>query len=195
MIASARMDNQNADIAALLYNIAVYSDESSYRRIFDIFFLPLKRFAYNFLKSPEQAEEIASDVLIVVWENRHKLTTIENLRVYLFVIARNKCINLLRSRQANATVSLDDIPVDFAFSGKNPEQLCITSEVRKKIEKTVNALPQRCKLIFKLVKEENMSYREVAAILNISVKTVDAQLVTALKKITEAIRIDYAAAI
>ena len=186
------MDNQN-DIAALLYNLSAYSDESSYRRIFDLFFLPLKRFAYNFLKNTEQAEETASDVLMVVWENRHKLTTIENLRVYLFVIARNKCLNLIKAQQGKATVSLDDIPIDFAFSGKNPEQLCITSEVRKKIEKTVNALPQRCKLIFKLVKEENMSYREVAAILNISVKTVDAQLVTALKRITEAIRLDYAA--
>lgn len=185
------MDNRN-DIAALLYNISVYSDESSYRRIFDLFFLPLKRFAYNFLKNTEQAEETASDVLMVVWENRHKLATIENLRVYLFVIARNKCLNLIRARQGKTTVSLDDIPIDFAFGGKNPEQLCITSEVRKKIEKTVNALPQRCKLIFKLVKEENMSYREVAAILDISVKTVDAQLVTALKRITEAIKLDYA---
>jgi len=188
------MDNHSPDIAALLYGLSAYSDESSYRCLFDIFFSPLKRFAYNFLKNHEQAEEIASDVLIVVWEDRHKLGAIQNLRVYLFVIARNKCLNLLKSRQNNATVSLDDIPIDFAFTGKNPEQLYITSEVRKKIEKSVNALPHRCKLIFKLVREENMSYREVAAILGISVKTVDAQLVTALKKITEAIKLDYAAA-
>ena len=187
------MDNQNADIAALLYSLSVNNDESSYRRIFDEFFPPLKRFAYTFLKSPEQAEEIASDVLIALWENRHKLSTIDNIRVYLFVIARNKCLNVLKSRQSHPIVSLENIPIDIVFSGKNPEQLCINSEVRKKIEKAINALPARCKLVFKLVKEENLSYREVAAILNISTKTVDAQLVTALKKIAEAIRLDYAA--
>ena len=82
------MDNQNADIAALLYSLSVNNDESSYRRIFDEFFPPLKRFAYTFLKSAEQAEEIASDVLIAVWENRHKLSTIDNIRVYLFVISK-----------------------------------------------------------------------------------------------------------
>ncbi|HEY4149496.1 MAG TPA: RNA polymerase sigma-70 factor [Chitinophagaceae bacterium] len=188
------MDNQTSDITALLYSLSVHSDEPSYRRIFDLLFPPLKRFAYTLLKNSEQAEEIASDVLIVVWENRHKLVAIDNIRVYLFVVARNKCLNLLKSRQSNPVVSLNDISIDIAFTGKNPEQLCINSEVRKKIEKTINLLPQRCKLIFKLVKEENMSYREVAAILNISVKTVDAQLVTAFKKITEAVRLDYATA-
>jgi RNA polymerase sigma-70 factor (family 1) len=188
------MDNQNTDIAALLYSLSAYSDESSYRRIFDIFFPPLKRFANTFLKHPEQAEEVASDVLIAVWENRHKLADIDNIRVYLYVIAKNKCLNVLKSRQSHPIISLDDISIDIAFTGKNPEQLCINSEVRKKIEKTVNALPQRCKLVFKLVKEENLSYREVAAILNISVKTVDAQLVIAFKKITEAVKLDYAGA-
>ncbi len=188
------MDNQTTDITALLYSLSVHSDEPSYRRIFDLLFPPLKRFAYTLLKNSEQAEEIASDVMIVVWENRHKLVAIDNIRVYLFVIARNKCLNVLKSRQSNPVISLNDISIDIAFTGKNPEQLCINSEVRKKIEKAINMLPQRCKLIFKLVKEENMSYREVAAILNISVKTVDAQLVTAFKKITEAIRLDYATA-
>ena len=60
------------------------------------------------------------------------------------------------------------------------------------MEKAINTLPQRCKLIFKLVKEEGLAYKEVADILRISVKTVDAQLVTALRKITLAIKLDYA---
>lgn len=186
------MNYDHADITALLYSIAVNGDEPSYRRIFDLFFPSLKRFAGAFVKSPELAEEVASDVMIAVWENRERLPEIENIRVYLFVIAKNKCLNLLRSRQSRFTISLDDVPIEVSFAGNDPEQLCINSEIRKKIEKAVNDLPQRCKLIFKLVKEENMSYKEAAEILDISVKTVDAQLVTALKKITQAIRLDYA---
>ena len=188
------MDNHTPDITALLYRLTCNSDEASYRQLFDLFFPSLKRFAVTFVKDARQAEEIASDVLIVLWENRHKLAGIENLRIYLFVVARNKCLNLLKSRLANPVISLEDIQVDIAFTGKNPEQLYINTEMRRKIAQTINALPQRCKLVFKLVKEESLSYREVAAILNISVKTVDAQLVTACKKIAEAVKLVYASA-
>ena len=186
-----RIQDNNPAISALLYSVSVNNDEPSYRRLFHIFFPSLKRFAWCLLRSAEPAEEIASDAMIAIWENRHRLMEIENIRVWLFVIVRNKCLNLLRQQQARATLALDDLRVDISFPGKDPEQICISSEMRKKMEKAVNSLPQRCKLIFKLVKEEGLSYKEVADILEISSKTVDAQLVTALRKITQAVRLEY----
>jgi len=186
------MEKINADITALLYSVAINDDEPSYRRLFDIFFPPLKRFARYFLKSQELAEEIASDTMMALWEHRDRLKEVENIRVWLFVIIRNKCLNVLKHQQAKPTLSLDSIHVEISFPGKDPEQIFINSEMRKKMEKAVNSLPQRCKLIFKLVKEEGLSYKEVADILHISAKTVDAQLVTALRKITLAIKLDYA---
>jgi RNA polymerase sigma-70 factor (family 1) len=185
------MERIDSDIAALLHSVSVNSDEPSYRRLFDIFFPPLKRFTRCFLGSRELAEEAASDAMIALWEQRHGLLQIENIRVWLFVIARNKCLNMLRHQQSRATLPLDQGSIDIYFPGKDPEQICINSEMRKKMEKAVNGLPQRCKLIFKLVKEEGLSYKEVADILHISAKTVDAQLVTALRKITQAIRFEY----
>lgn len=185
------MEKMNADISALLHSIAVNDDEPSYRRLFDIFFPSLKKFAHCYLRSLELAEEAASDSMIVLWERRDRLMEIDNIHVWLFVITRNKCLNILKHQQARATLSLDSIPVEISFPGKDPEQICISSEMRKKMEKAVNQLPHRCKLIFKLVKEEGLSYKEVADILHVSVKTVDAQLVTALRKITLAIKLDY----
>jgi RNA polymerase sigma-70 factor (family 1) len=185
------MEKNNPDIAALLYSVSVNNDESSYRRLFEIFFPSLKRFACCLLRSAELAEEAASDTMIVVWEQRQRLTEIENIRVWLFVVIRNKCLNILKQQQARTTLSLDDIRVEVSFPGSDPEQICINSEIRKKMEKAINSLPPRCKLIFKLIKEEGLSYKEVAVILDISPKTVDAQLVTALRKLTQAIRIEY----
>ena len=185
------MENINADIPALLHSLAVNNDETSYRRLFDIFFPSLKRLAHCFLRSAELAEEAASDSMMVLWERRDQVMEIENIQVWLFVITRNRCLNLLKHQQARATSSLDTIPIEISFPGKDPEQICISSEMRKKMEKAVNALPHRCKLIFKLVKEEGLSYRETADILHISTKTVDAQLVTALNKLTQAIRLEY----
>ena len=185
------MEKINSDIAALLESVAVNNDEASYRRLFDIFFPTLKKFAHFFLRSVELAEEAASDSMFVLWEHRDRLMEIENIRVWLFVITRNRCLNLLKHQQGRPTSSLDTIPMEISFPGKDPEQICISSEMRKKMEKAVNALPHRCKLIFKLVKEEGLSYKETADILHISVKTVDAQLVTALRKLTQAIRLEY----
>ena len=186
------MRNASPDISSLLYSVSVHGDEASYRQLFDIFFPSLNRFTHYFLKSPELAEEAASDTMIALWEHRDKLMVIGNIRVWLFVIARNRCLNILKRRQSNPTLSLDSIHVEISFPGQDPEEICINSEMRKKMEKAVNSLPQRCKLIFKLVKEEGLSYKEVADILHISAKTVDAQLVTALRKITQSIRLDYA---
>jgi RNA polymerase sigma-70 factor (family 1) len=185
------MEKINSDIAALLESVAVNNDEASYRRLFDIFFPPLKKFAHYFLRSIELAEEVASDSMFALWEHRDRLMEIENIRVWLFVVTRNRCLNLLKHQQGRPTASLDSIPVEISFPGNDPEQICISSEMRKKMEKAVNSLPHRCKLIFKLVKEEGLSYKETADVLHISVKTVDAQLVTALRKLTQAIRLEY----
>lgn len=185
------MEKTHSDIVALLHSVSVNSDEPSYRQLFDIFYPPLERFSRCFLGSRELAEEAASDAMIALWEQRQRLMEIENVRVWLFVIARNKCLNMLRHQESRATLPLHPGSIDISLTGSDPEQICINSEMRKKMEKAVNGLPPRCKLIFKLVKEEGLSYKEVADILHISSKTVDAQLVTALRKIAQAIKIAY----
>ena len=65
----------------------------------------------------------------------------------------------------------------------------ISAEMVRRITAAINSLPPRCKLVFKLVKEEGLPYRDVADILNISIKTIDNQLAIALRKISEAINL------
>jgi RNA polymerase sigma-70 factor (ECF subfamily) len=186
------MENSRPEITALLRSVAVHGDEASYRQLFDIFFPSLHRFALYFLRSRRLAEEAASDSMIALWEHRDQLSDMKNPRVWLFVITRNKCLNILRHQQNPSAVPLDFVPVEIGFPEQDPEQICLSTEMRKKMARAVNSLPQRCKIIFKLVKEEDLNYKEVADILNISSKTVDAQLVAAFRKITQSIRLDYA---
>lgn len=72
----------------------------------------------------------------------------------------------------------------------NPEQLLITAEMIQRIRQAINQLPARCRLIFKLVKEDELKYREVAEILQLSVKTVEAQMTIALRKIGTVVNFD-----
>jgi len=179
------------DLAELISHITLYSSENAYRQLFGILYPSLYRFCYCLLRSRELAEETANDVLITLWRNRDKLADIQNIRVYTFVIARNLSLNLLNRGAKQQLQSLDDIKVDIVLDTMNPEQLLINGELKKKLESATQALPSRCKLVFKLIKEDGLSYRETAEILNVSVKTVDAHLVTAVKKLTAVLKKEF----
>lgn len=173
----------------LQQHIADYEDQESYKKIFFHFFLPLKSFSFSILKSKEQAEEIVSDVLIEIWAKRKQLAEIEDLKMYLYVSVRNASLRKLQQTRKLAMLSLDEVTVEFTSDYENAESILLTAELAEKIEGAIQQLPQRCKLIFKLAKEDKLKYKEIALLLNISVKTIDHQVSIALKKIAEVLHI------
>jgi RNA polymerase sigma-70 factor (family 1) len=179
------------DATFLIQRVALLNDEAAYKQLFELYFPSLKRFAFSLVKSNEIAEEIASDAMINIWRNRNRLQEIGNLKLYLFVSARNLSLNYLKRSLHKKTVSLESIDTNVSFGMAVTEESYITSEMKRKLEMAVHTLPPRCKMVFKLIKEEGLSYREVAELLDISTKTVDAQLVTAIGKITQALKIVY----
>jgi RNA polymerase sigma-70 factor (family 1) len=184
------MHKPDLDLSILVRDIALYDSEQAYNQLFNRLFNPLKRFAASFVKSNELAEEIAGDVMITLWRNRHQLLAIRNIKIYAFVIAKNTSLNALKAKNGD-TVQLDETNVDITFDYLTPEQILINEELKSSIAQIVQALPPRCKMVFKLVKEDCLSYKEVAEILEISPKTVDAHLVTAIKKISGLIKYEY----
>jgi len=170
------------DIAILMNSIAMRSCESSYKKLFSMLFFPLTRFAYCILKSRQQAEEVASDVLLMLWQRRHSLAGVKNIKSYAFISANNISLNLLKKKQPEC-VSLDDVDLDVRINIHTPEDILINAELKKRLEQSINTLPAKGKLVFKLVKEDGFSYKEVAEIMNISVKTVDAHLTSSIKKL------------
>ncbi len=185
------MYNRAPDLTHLVSQIALYNSQNAYKQLFKILFPALFRFSFSLLKSRELAEEVASDVMIALWRSRLKLLEIDNIKVYAFVITRNLSLNCLNKNSRHQSTSLDDIEIDVLLDNLTPEQIFINDELKKKLETATQALPNRCKLVFKLIKEEGLSYKETAAILNISTKTVDAHLVTAIKKLTEILKVEF----
>lgn len=108
--------------------------------------------------------------------------------MYLYVSVRNASIRKLQQTRKSAVLSFDEVHVEFA-APENAETILLNRELSEKIEGAIEQLPQRCKLIFKLAKEDQLRYKEISALLNISVKTIDHQVAIALKKISEALHI------
>lgn len=177
------------NIVELQRRVALYDDEPAYKVIFFTYYNPLLRFANSFTNDRQCAEEVVSDVMMKVWEKRKTLTAIINLRVYLYISTRNTALNYLSKQRKAEVLSLENLNIDFPSTAPNPEELMITAEMMRRINQAVNSLPPRCKLVFTLVKEDGLPYKEVADILNISIKTIDNQLAIALRKISEAINL------
>ncbi|GAO42771.1 RNA polymerase sigma-70 factor [Flavihumibacter petaseus] len=183
MIADARIQFLNERIAR-------FNDQTAYNELFTAFYPNLLTFAMGFIKSRQPAEEIVSDVFINIWQKRSRLEHVSNLKLYLYTATRNTALNYLSRHNRVMITELSEIPVELSTLPLNPERMMITAEMKKMIQEAVDRLPARCRLVFKLVREDELKYREVAELLKISQKTVEAQMTIALKRIGEVVKFD-----
>ncbi|HEX7846000.1 MAG TPA: RNA polymerase sigma-70 factor [Chitinophagaceae bacterium] len=173
---------QPAAIHELQKRIALYEDMKAYKELYYMLFDQLHRFSFSLVKSNEAAEEIVSDVFIKIWEIRARLAEIENLKVYIYTITKNFSINYIHKNYKNIPLSIDEMEIDPQVS-VNPEELFISAEILNRIRESILQLPPQCRIIFQLVKEDGLKYKEVASILHISPLTVRNQLAIAVRKI------------
>jgi len=167
-------------------------DAQAYKELFISYHSRLLKFAYSFTHSKESAEEIVSDVFLKIWLRRRSILEIENLHLYLYVSTKNLSINRLLKQKREKTFSLDEVKVEFESIYFNPEQLYITAEIFQRIQFAIKQLPPKCQLIFKLVKEDGLKYKQVAELLHLSVKTIESQMAIAVRKISLCLQFDMA---
>lgn len=161
-------------------------NELAFRQFYLHYFDRLLRFANTFVPTAEEAEEVVSDVFLKVWLRREQLTGIQNIPTYLYTAVRNTSLNYLERAQ-NAHLRQSDPHIRLRHTVARPDEILMSKEAQRSVEKAINQLPTNCKLIFRLVREDGLRYREVAEILGISVNTVNAQMAIAAKKICASI--------
>ncbi len=134
------------------------------------------------------AEEAISDVFFKMWLNRGNLLKIENIKAYLFKATYHTSLNYLEEEKRQKAIALEDLDVELGVEYISPETKLINKELRDILDKAIESLPPRCKIIYKMAKVEEMKYKEIAEILEISVKTIDNQLSIAIEKIGNEIK-------
>jgi len=176
------------DLKDIAYRIA-HDDHWALRQLYDHYSNPFYQLAYAIVHSREMAEEIVEDVFIQVWRHRTRISRIENLQLYLYVTARNISKTYLRKYKNQRFINFDEVELPFYRLEITPEDMMISGEIVQRINTAINELPPRCRLIFKLVKEDGLRYREVAELLHLNLKTVENQVGIALKKIHSAVKV------
>lgn len=173
----------------LLRQIVEENDKRAFAKLYETMHQILYDFAMAIIRLKEPAEEVTADVFIRLWERRLSMeyTRIRSCRLYLFMCVKNASLNYLRSNRRSESLELDCISMSNWKLEANPEELLITAEMACRLNKAISELPPKCGIIFRLVKEEGLSYKEAAQLLDVSEKTVENQIGIALKKIKQAI--------
>ena len=168
----------------LLEEIKRHNSQTAFRELYDLYYNRLFRIAFYYLHTDEWAQEVVLDVFLNLWNNRSKLLIPDNFDKYSFVLIKNASFNYLRKEQKHETSPIDSIS-EVSSDESSPEQEMLDEELFLVYLKALDELPERCREVFLLLREEKMSYAQVAEQLNISTKTVDAQLQKAMSRLKE----------
>ena len=158
----------------------------AFNELFDRYGKRLYHFSYGYLKTVEDAEEIVQEVFMKIWNNRAELLVQESIESYVFTIARNGILNTIRKSKSEQTY-LNYIKIN---PGKNillDDELNF-NELEKAYQSAIEQLSPRRKEVYLLSKAGSYSNAEIAEKLNISVKTVENQMTTALAEIRKNLR-------
>lgn len=157
-----------------------YIDSKTFLIVYDLYFSSLCRYLKLFSKDEQTIEDIVQDVFIKLWEQRD-LVEIEYVKTYIFHMARNKILNKLRD-QNNRNKLLEKWLLESERFEKTEESF---NEINSKVKQAIDQLPPKCKEVFLLNRRDNLTYKQISEKLEISVKTVENQLVIAMKKLRE----------
>lgn len=160
-------------------------DIAAFKYFFDKYYDDLSNFVNIYLHDPVLSEEIVQDIFVYFWESKEKLQITSSVKSYLYSASKFRSLNLLRDARNRKRV-IDHIGKTEPAQVQEPDQMFIDSgEFRKILEAAIDQLAPKCREIFLLSKKHELSNREIAEQLGISVKTVENQMTIALKKLRE----------
>lgn len=162
-------------------------DETAFEMIFKEYYQSLCRYANSFLSDREEAEEVVQASFIGIWEKRNTLQINTSLKAYLYQAIRNRCLNVIKHEKVKQQHAQHQV-VMMPNHDEATADTVLSNELEKKIYLAMQALPEQCRLVFKLSRFEELKYQEIADQLNISVKTVENQIGKALKIMREQLR-------
>lgn len=180
------MENKERRVADDLFDRIKSGDQKALETLFSIYFPRLNDFARNVVKDDVISQDIVQEVFVKIWEKRSEIEPI-NLEAYLFKLVRNRCIDYIkyvkvvnnRMQEIQLSSKYEELyRIDFV--GDEPYVL-IEQELKQKIEKTIESLPDRCREVFILSRMKGLKNKEIAEKLGINIKNVERHLTRALQ--------------
>lgn len=160
------------------------------KQLYDAFGERLLHFAFAIIHNKQLAEEIVADVFIQIWQKRERVARLEHFTWYLYVTTKHISLNYLRRERRQKHFDIDAVMLPYYVIEPSAVSNLASAELLQQVTKAINNLPPKCRLIFKLIKEDGLTHKKVAELLNLSIKTVENQMGIALKKLYAAVQVN-----
>lgn len=155
-------------------------DESALAQIYHRYWKTLFIQAYNILKDRMVCEDIVQDIFIQLWHKRKNISITESLGAYLQASTRYQVFHYIRKNPSKEHL-FDNI--EQRLCGEPCDQLLVQKDLHERVNEIISRLPEKCRVIYKLSREEYLPHKEIAERLQISIKTVENQLTIALRRL------------
>ena len=156
-------------------------DIREFERLFVTYYEPLCQHANKILKDMDTAEDIVQEFFYNFWRNRETFSPKLSLNAYLYQSIRNNALHFLEHMAVRQTYKQEVLNNIQEMEPQAFQENVEMSELNKAINATLNQMPERCSRIFRMNRFEGKKYREIAEILSVSVKTVEADMGKALQ--------------
>ncbi len=156
------------------------NDKEAFEALYYRYFEQLSRFAFRRLQDEDVTEELVQDVFVEIWKKRHTLDLNGNVAALMHAIIRNKALHELRARMIKSKHHDNYTKLHLHNSTSENEEGLYAKEAEDKMKKAIDGLSPQCREAFTLSRYENLSYKEIAGRMNISVNTVEKHIGKAL---------------
>lgn len=148
--------------------------------IFKAYYEPLCKYANSFIFDRDLCEDLVQEVFLKIWDKSPDINS--SISSYLYRAVKNSCLNQLKQTAKQVIIPIEKVedPIDTPYEINREENLDL---VKRKVESAIENLPPRCREIFIMRRNMQMSYDEIADALNISKKTIENQMNSAIKKL------------
>lgn len=158
-------------------------DRQAFRTVFEKYYIRLHRFIWGYVHSKTVAEGLVQDLFTTLWEKRDEIEIEHSIKAYLFRSARNKSIDWLRHEKVK-----DEWREEKKQLNKQKEHPDLSKRLHDKrmlteVKQAINEMPERRSEVFMLSRYEDMTYREIAELLDISISTVEKHMSKALEEL------------
>lgn len=174
----------DSELVALLQG----SDQAAFTEIYNRYWDKLFAVAYHRLNNDLEAEETIQDIFLSLWQRRGKLLLTHTLATYLSVAVKYQIITRM-ARAKRERERLKTLPVPEQEATETTIEWLSEKELRRQLEASVLALPEKCRIVFQMSREEGKTNAEIARELDIAEKTVEGHMTKALHHLRESLNI------
>nr|WP_302180095.1 RNA polymerase sigma-70 factor [Chryseosolibacter indicus] len=168
-----------------MHEIAV-GNRSAFNQLFLRYYSRLCSFASFIVRDEAASEEVVSEVLLNIWKNRKTIHIQSSVRAYLFTCVRNEALRAVKQKNM-ILIKPEDDALQTLSDDYDPHESLEFQELENNVHFVIGSLPEKCKQFFMLSRFDGLKYSEIAQLYNVSEKTVENQIIKALKILRERI--------